>query len=397
VRALSRNKLRSALTALGITIGVAAVVCVVAIGHAGSDRAEAQLQSLGDNFVWVEAGSRNINGVRNGAHGTTSLTLDDCDAIRSEVPLIKACSPQADGNVAVAYGNQSWLTHYRGVSPEFVAIRRWPIIEGDGFTAEQVDQAAGVCVLGQTVRKQLFGAESPIGRDIRLQNLLCTVIGVLAPKGQTSFGQDQDDTLLLPYTTANARIRGRGYAWLDDILCSAVTPLAVNPAIDRISDLMRQRHGIRPGEDDDFNIRRPDELIKAQIEASRTLALLLICIASVSLLVGGIGVMNVMLVSVAQRTKEIGLRMAIGATPSSVQLQFLAEAVMLSLFGGAVGVALGVGTSLLLGRALEWPMSIPPEALAIAPGFSIAVGVFFGFWPAWKAARLDPIAALRHE
>jgi len=397
VRALSRNKLRSALAALGITIGIAAVVCVVAIGRAGSDRLEEQLNNLGENLVQVEAGSRNINGVRSGTHGMNTLTVEDAQAILREVPLIKSVSPHVDSKVSVAFGNRNWTTQYRGVAPEYLEIKRWQLAEGVTFTDEQVEQAANVCVIGQTVREQLFGPEKAVGQDIRLNNQLCQVIGVLAPKGQSAMGWDQDDTLLLPFTTAQKKLRGKGFTWVDDIMCSAVSAQAVNPAIDEIIMLLRQRHQIRADQEDDFNIRRPEEVIKAQLETKRTLALFLISIASISLLVGGIGIMNVMLVSVSQRTREIGLRMAVGATESFVQMQFLGEAIVLSLFGGVMGILVGIGSSLVYGRLMEWPMTIPTQALIIAPIFSIGVGIFFGLYPAMRAARLDPIVALRYE
>jgi putative ABC transport system permease protein len=396
-RALTRNKLRSTLAAVGIMIGIAAVVCVVAIGRAGSARSEEEFHKLGDNLVWVEAGSRAPNGVRTGSHGTTSLTLQDAWAILHEIPQIKSVSPQVDGGLQVVYGNRNWHTHYRGVSPDYLEIKRWEMALGSAFTDEEVRKVSSVVVLGQTVREQLFGGEDPIGKIIRVQSQLFSVIGVLAAKGQTAMGQDQDDTLLLPYTTAQSKIRGRGVLWLDDIFCSAVSPQAVTPAIAEITALMRQRHHSKSPADDDFNIRRPDEVLKAQIETSNTLAILLISIAGISLLVGGIGVMNVMIVSVAERTREIGLRLAIGATQRAVQAQFLGEAVLLSLFGGLLGIVLGIVSSYALGRVLQWSMSIPPQALLLAPAFSIAVGVFFGFYPALRAARLDPIAALRHE
>src|SRR6266851_1004813 len=283
LRSLARNKLRSALAALGITIGIAAVVCMVAIGQAGSDYLEEQLNNLGDNLVWVEAGSRNVNGVRTGSHGTNSLTMEDAEAILREVPLFKSVSPQVDSNVSVVYGNRTWTTHYRGVGPEYVEIKRWRLAQGVSFTQGEVERAANVCVIGQTVRDQLFGTADAVGRDIRVSNQICQVIGVLAPKGQTAYGQDQDDTMLLPYTSAQKRLRGKGYTWLDEI-----------------NGLLRQRHHLRPDEADDFNIRRPEEVIKAQLETKRTLALFLVSIASISLLVGGIGILNVMLVSVTQ-------------------------------------------------------------------------------------------------
>jgi len=397
IRALGSNKLRSALAALGITIGIAAVVCVVAIGRASSVRLEEQLQNLGDNLIWVEAGSRNVSGVRTGTHGMNNLTLEDAAAILSEVRLIKSVSPHVDSHVSVVHENRTWTTTYRGVGPDYIDIKRWQIARGNWFTQAEVDRVANVCVIGQTVREQLFGAADPVGRIIRISNQLFEVIGLLAPKGQTGYGFDQDDTLLIPYTTAQKKLRGKGYDWVDDIMCSAVSLEAVNPAVDEITALMRQRHHIRPGEEDDFNVRRPEEVIKAQLETRRTLAAFLISIASISLLVGGIGILNVMLVSVTQRTREIGLRLAVGATEHAIQAQFLAEAVMLSVFGGLVGISLGVASSLIFGRVLQWPMSIPSQALMIAPAFSIGVGVFFGFYPARRAARMDPISALRYE
>lgn len=331
IRALNRNKLRSALAAIGITIGIAAVVCVVAIGTAGSQRAEQELQNLGDNLVWVEAGSRNVNGVRSGSHGMTSLIMEDAEAILREVSLIKSVSPQVDGDVSIACGNRNWTTHYRGVVPEFLEIRRWELAEGVPFTREDVEDAAKVCMIGLTVRQQLFGAEEAVGRDARINKQIYRVIGVLAPKGQSGNGRDQDDNILMPYTTAQTNLRGKGFTWLDDILCSAVSLETAKPAIDRINELLRERHHIRPGDGDDFNIRHPEEVIKAQIAVSRTLALFLTSVACISLLVGGIGIMNVMLVSVTQRTREIGLRLAVGATTGAILIQFLGEAVMLSL------------------------------------------------------------------
>ena len=397
IRALSRNKVRTGLTILGIMIGIAAVVCVVAIGKAGSEAAEAQLQRLGDNLVQVEAGSRNVNGVRSGTHGMNTLTAEDAEAILRDVPLIKSVSPHVDGSIQVAYGNRNWNTQYRGVSPDYLSIRSWKVAEGAPFTDASMEHAESVCLIGQTLRKQVFGSEDPVGKIIRIQSQLFQVVGVLETKGQSAMGRDQDDVLLLPYTTAQKKLRGRGFLWLDDIMASAVSREAINPAIDRIILLLRQRHMIRPGQEDDFNIRRPDEIINAQIKTSHSLAGFLIAIASISLLVGSIGIMNVMLVTVAERTKEIGLRLAVGATPGVIRMQFLGEAVMLSLFGGLWGVVLGVVASLIIGRVLEWPISIPMNALVIAPAVCIAVGVFFGFYPAWMASRLDPIAALRHE
>jgi len=396
-RSLYRNKSRSMLSAIGIAVGIAAVVCVVAISSAGSKSAEEQLQNLGDNLIWVEAGSRNVNGVRSGSHGMTSLTMGDAEAIRDGLPLIKSVSPNVDGSVLVISGNRNWTTHYRGVTPEFLDIRRWGIAEGAPFTDEDVLRSANVVLVGQTVREELFGEDEAVGRDIRINKTLFKVVGVLARKGQSTNGQDQDDAIVLPYTAVQMKLKGQGFTWLDDIYCSAVSLENSDKLIDQISALLRQRHHIRPGEPDDFNIRHPEEVIKALIEAKRTLAFLLISVASIALLVGGIGIMNVMLVSVTERTREIGIRLAVGATARDIKVQFLAEAVMLGLFGGVFGVFAGIAGSFILGYSFGWPMSIPLEALAVAPLFAIGVGIASGLYPAWKASQLDPITALRRE
>jgi putative ABC transport system permease protein len=395
LKTLLRNKLRSTLTVLGVTIGIGAVICVVAIGTAGSEQAQEQLYKLGDNLIWVEAGSRAPNGIRSGARGTKTLVVSDLEAIRHEIPLVKAAAANVDGSVQLIYGNMNWGTTYRGVSPEYLDIKRWDIESGSSFTNDDVERASEVCIIGATVRKQLYGADNPIGTVMRVKNLPCKVVGVLAAKGNSATGQDQDDTIFLPYTTAMKKLTGKN--WLDDIMISAVSADAIRPATEQIKTLLRERHRIRPGQDDDFNIRSPEEFIKLQIETSRTFTMLLLAIGSVSLLVGGIGIMNVMLVSVTERTREIGIRMAIGATEGHVQVQFLGEAIILSLFGGFIGVLAGVGGSFALGRALEWPMSISPQSIGIAVVFAVAVGIFFGYYPAWKASRLDPIEALRFE
>jgi putative ABC transport system permease protein len=397
VRALGRHRLRSALAAIGIMFGIAAVVLVVAIGTAGSERAQLELHKLGDNLVWIEAGGRNVNGVRTGTHGTTSLTMDDADAIRREVPLLKSLSPQVDGSVQVIGAAHNWFTRFRGETPEYLDIKRWEVAEGGSFSDRDVADAAAKALIGKTVRDQLFGELNAVGEIVRINGFPFEVVGVLAPKGQTQYGQDQDDWVLVPYTTAQKKLLGKGHTWLDDILCSAVTPEAVNPAIDQVMALLRQRHHIRAGEEDDFNIRRPDELIKAHIAAAQTLATLLVAIACIALLVGGIGIMNVMLATVAQRTREIGLRMAVGARPLDVQVQFLGEAALLSLGGGALGIALSVGGTYLFGDMLGWEIAIPPEALLLAVGFSVGVGLSFGLYPARRASQMDPIEALRHE
>jgi putative ABC transport system permease protein len=377
--ALARNKLRTALTMLGIMIGIAAVICTVAIGEGGSSRIREQLQNLGDNFVWVEAGSRNVQGVRTGTGATKTLTARDAKAILEAVPLIKSASPQADGRIQVIYGNTNWNTTYRGVSPDYLSIRRW----------------ANVCVIGRTVAEQLFGEEDPIGKSMRLRDQPFRVLGVLKAKGESATGQDQDDFMMIPWTTTLHKIKGT--SWLDDILCSAVSSDAIRPARTQISALLRQRHHLRPGAADDFNIRAPEEMLQAQEETSRTFTVLLLSIASVSLLVGGIGIMNIMFVTVTERTREIGVRMAIGATKKNIQAQFLFEALILSSLSGVAGAVVGVVASSIFSRALSWPTIIPPQWIVIAVLFSAFVGVFFGFYPARKAALLDPIEALRYE
>ena len=393
--ALLRNKTRSLLTVLGITIGIAAVICVVAVGEAGQAQVEQQLNNLGDNFVWIEAGGRAVNGVRTGSHGTPTLTLEDAVAIRRQIPLIKAVSPNVDGSIQVIYGNQNWFTGYRGVSPEYLDIKRWVVDQGAAFTPDDVDNAADVCAIGRTVREQLFGVEDPIGKVIRPNGLPCKVVATLVPKGLSMSGQDQDDTILMPYTMVQKKIKG--VTWLDDILCSAVSQDAVKLAGQEAAALLRDRHHLRPEMPDDFNIRNPEDIIQAQLAASRTLTILLVTIASISLLVGGIGIMNVMLVSVTERTREIGVRVAVGATEAAIRLQFLGESVMLSLVGGTAGVLLGIAGTVVAGRALEWPMKLSPQAVLVAALFSVAVGVFFGYYPARKASLLDPIEALRAE
>ena len=395
LQALARNKMRSVLTMLGVIIGVGAVICSVAVGQGASNQIQQQISNLGDNMVWIEAGSRSVNGVYTGAKGTKTLVLGDAKAIQQQIPLVFNVSPHVDTNVHLVFQNQNWFTAVRGVPPEYLAVRRWVVERGSVFTQDDVDHAANVCLLGQTVVANLFGREDPIGKTMRVQTLPCRVIGVLAAKGQSPSGQDQDDTLMMPFTTVQRKIKGIN--WLDDIMCSALSPAAIAPAERQIAALLRERHHLRADEDDDFNLRHPAEIAKAGAESQRIMTILLASIASVSLIVGGIGIMNIMLVSVTERTREIGLRLAVGAKGADVRRQFLGEATVLSLLGGAVGVLVGVAGSRVVATTLQWPTAVPLQALLIAVVFSGAVGVFFGYYPAHKAANLDPIDALRFE
>jgi putative ABC transport system permease protein len=395
MRALARNKMRSILTMLGIIIGVGAVIASVAVGEGASEQIQQQISNLGDNMVWVEAGGRAVNGVRTGSRGTKTLVMGDVKAMQQQVPLVYNCSGHVDGPVQIVYGNQNWFSQARGVSPEFLQVRRLGIERGDSFSQDDVDHSANVCMLGQTIVDNLFGSADPVGQTIRIQNLPMRVIGVLTPKGQSPTGQDQDDTLIVPLTTMQKKIRG--IDWLDDIMCSASSPTAIKPAEQQITSLLRERHHLRVDEDEDFNLRHPAEIASARAESQKIMTILLASIASVSLLVGGIGIMNIMLVSVTERTREIGLRLAIGANESDVRMQFLGEATLLSLMGGALGVIIGVAGSMTISSTLRWPTHIPMEALLVAVIFSAAVGVFFGFYPAYKASHLDPIEALRYE
>ena len=392
---LQRNWIRSGLTILGIAVGVGAFICVVAIGHAGSSRIEDQLQSLGDNFIWVEAGSRARNGMRAGSRGSRSLVLGDAEAIVRQVPLIQRMSPNVDGHIQVVYGGENWATMYRGVTPEFLQIRRWEVRSGSFFTAADVEADVPVCVLGQTVVENLFGIEDPVGKTVRVQSLPCKVVGVLQRKGFSATGQDQDDFIVMPFTTVQKRITGT--FWLDDIFFSAVSQDAMPEATRQITDLLRERHHLTAAEDEDFNVRRPEDVVQAQLATSQIMTILLASVASLSLLVGGIGIMNIMLVSVTQRTREIGVRLAVGATEWDVQKQFLSEAIALSILGGIFGVLAGIGSSYAVESLFQFPTKLTLEIFAIGGLFSAGVGVLFGYYPARKASQLDPIQGMRYE
>jgi putative ABC transport system permease protein len=396
-RALLRYKARTALAALGVMIGVAAVIWVVAIGEAATRRATDELRKLGDNLVWIEAGSRNANGVRSGNHGMTTLTPGDAEAIRRDVPLLTRVSENVDGRIQVVGSGANWNTVYRGVSPEYLEVKNFRMALGSFLTSDQVLHAESVLVLGETVRQRLFGPSNPVGQVVRIGSFPFLVVGVLSSKGQSATGNDLDDLVAMPWTTAQKKLRGRNFTWLDDILCSAASFQAVDRAVADVRSMLRERHQIRPGGEEDFNIRRPDEVIKAQIEASQTLERLLVALALISLLVGGIGIMNVMLASVASRTNEIGVRLAVGATAGSVRIQFLGEASILSLLGGMLGVPLALAGASLVGSLIGWALQMSLTAAAVAVCVSVLVGVVSGLYPAWIASRLDPIAALRAE
>jgi len=394
-KALRRNVMRTILTMLGIVIGVSAVICTVAIGDGAASKIQDAIASVGANVIWVEAGGANVGGVRTGSGQTKSLTLDDMHAIKEHVRLIAYASPMVDTRVQLVYGNQNWNSTVRGVSPEYLSVKAWPMLKGGMFDDSDVERIAPVCVLGQTIVDQLFGDREPIGETIRVKGEPCKVLGVLGVKGQSATGQDQDDTFFMPYTTVMKKIKGQ--YWLDDIMMSAVSASDIPVAEEQIGDLLRVRHRLSNGKPDDFNLRHPTEIAEAIAASARTMELLLACVASVSLLVGGVGIMNIMLVSVTERTREIGLRMAIGARGRDVLRQFLLEALVLGLAGGLIGLALGVGASQAIADVFQWPTRVSQTAIAMAVGFSAAIGVFFGYYPARRAARLDPIEALRHE
>ena len=396
VRALRRNAMRTALTALGLIIGVAAVIVMVAIGNGARASIESQIKSAGTNIITVNAGA-GFGPVRGGAGATTTLTVDDAEAIRREVPGVRYLSPGLNTRSQIIAERANWNTQVQGTSAELPQIRSWPMQYGAFFSDGDVERAAKVAVLGSAARDQLFGAGTdPTGATIRLKNQPFTVVGVLASKGQSSMpGQDQDDTVVIPYTTMQKRVLGVQHVSSITISAEDGAPQAEMTA--EITGLLRQRHRIHAGDDDDFSVRTMEEFASMLTSTTTTMTYLLASIAAVSLLVGGIGIMNIMLVSVTERTREIGLRLAIGARGSDVLFQFLIEAVVISLVGGAIGILLGYGVAWFVRTYNQWPTVIPPDAVFTAVVFSAFVGIFFGFYPARKAAGLDPIEALRFE
>ena len=394
-KALGRNKMRTGLTMLGMIIGVAAVITLVAMGNGAQSVIEDQIKGAGTNMITVNAGNATLGGVRQGSGASSSLTEDDAQAIKNEVPGVQFIAVGVQTRTQVVAGNQNWFTRVSGTDVDLPLIRAWPTKTGAFFSPQDVTGAAKVAVLGTTVNEQLFGPDAdPVGQVIRIRNQPFKVIGVMSSKGQ-GMGEDMDDQILAPYTTVQKKLLGINY--VQTITVSAETAQETSKVADAIAVVLRTRHKIVQGQDDDFIIRTLEEMADIRTQAMGTMTTLLAGIAGVSLVVGGIGIMNIMLVSVTERTREIGLRMALGAKGRDVLLQFLVEAIALSLIGGGIGIALGFGLAEGMQRWMSWPAKVPPNAVAMAFGFAAAVGVFFGFYPAQKAARLDPIDALRFE
>ena len=402
--ALRTNALRSALTMLGIIIGVAAVIAMIAVGKGAQSRVEEQVRSLGANVMVVFPSSQNSGGVRSGSGGVQTLTEDDARAVALEVPEVMFAAPTHRASGQVVYGNQNWFAAVFGVNNDFFEVREWPLVAGRTFEQGEIASSGKVIILGQTVARQLFGEDTPfedmIDRVVRLRKVPLTVIGVAERKGQSAVGQDQDDAVFVPLSTARTRLFGvvQGKLRRINSIWIKVSPgQDMKAAEDGTRTLLRQRHRLAAGQEDDFTLRNLTEIMQAQEAASRAMTALLAAIASVSLLVGGIGIMNIMLVSVTERTREIGLRMAVGARGGDILSQFLVEAVTLSCIGGAIGVALGVVAAEMVGKSASWRIEIQPPAILLAFGSAALIGIFFGFYPARKASQLEPIEALRYE
>jgi putative ABC transport system permease protein len=396
LRALARNKMRSGLTMLGIIIGVGAVIAMVGIGQGADQTMQQQIANLGSNMLFVSSGSRMLGGLHLGWGATKTLVREDVNAILKECPAVAAAAPGTQTTAQVVFGNDNWGTRITGSTPEYFSIRTWGFQSGTGFTDDDVVTAANVAVIGETVRKNLFVGIDPVGQTIRIGNLPFIVVGVLVAKGQSpAMNEDQDDTIIVPLTTLQKKITGQ--TWLRFVMVSAKSRSGSYAAKQQIEALLRDRHRIREGDPDDFTVRNLADMADLASETSKVMTALLGSIAGICLFVGGIIIMNVMLISVTERTREIGLRMAIGATESDVQRQFLAEALLMSLAGGAVGIIFGVALSYAISAGFGWPILISTGAIVGAAAVSMAVGVFFGYYPAQKAARLDPIEALRYE
>jgi len=397
-RALRVNKMRSALTMLGIIIGVGAVITMLAVGTGASRRIAEQISSMGSNLLIILPGATTAGGVRMGAGTQPTLTMGDADAIKRECPSVSDVAPVLNGVAQVIYGHQNWSTGVIGTTPSMLVVRDWPLASGRSFTDQDVKSATKVCLLGQTVVDNLFGDMNPVGQFIRIKNVPFVVIGVLAPKGQSAQGQDQDDTIYVPVTTAQKKLFGTSFPGMIRIMMvKARSTEDLAPAERQINELLRQRHHIGPKQDNDFTVRNLTQIMQTAEQSTKVMTLLLGAIASVSLLVGGIGIMNIMLVSVTERTREIGIRMAIGAKTWDIRLQFIIEALTLSLIGGVAGIIAGISTSELISALAGWTTIVSPLSILLAFGFSGMVGIFFGFYPAYKASLLDPIDALRYE
>jgi len=394
-RALRRNKMRTVLTMLGIIIGVGAVIAMVALGKAAKTQVEARIAALGQNVIQVFSGSVNRSGVFSGFGGAGTLTVDDALAMRAEIPGVIAVSPEVRSGAQIMAGENNWQTSVMGEDVDYLTIRVWDIAEGSMFTDADVRSTAKVCVLGKTTADKLFPDGGAVGQVIRIKNVPVKVLGVLRAKGSSMAGQDQDDTVIVPYTTGMKRFAG--VTMLRSINVSAASTAQLIPVQNGIAELLRQRHRIQPGRDDDFILRNQQEIAEAQTATTEVMTALLAGVATISLIVGGIGIMNIMLVSVTERTREIGIRMAVGARGHDILLQFLIEAVALSSTGGILGILLGIGGAKLLTIVKGWPTLVSTDSIIIAFVFSAAVGIFFGFYPARKASKLDPIEALRYE
>ena len=398
LRALMVNKMRSALTMLGIIIGVGAVIAMIAVGSGAKKRIAEQIAGMGSNLLIIMSGSATSGGLRFGAGTVPTLTVDDAKAIQTEIPEVKYVAPNLSGVAQVIFGNQNWSTIINGTTPEVLDIRDWPLSSGRPFTQQDIDGATKVCLLGKTVAENLFGGIDPIGQVVRIKKVPFTVVGVLAPKGQSTWGQDQDDVVFVPLTAAQKRLFGMQFPGMVRVITvQAKGPDLMKVTEDKITELLRQRHRIQPGQDNDFSVRNLTEIMSSAEESANVMSLLLGAIASISLIVGGIGIMNIMLVSVTERTREIGIRIAVGAKGRDILLQFLIESLVLSLIGGALGIGIGVAGTLILSSFTRWPTLFSIEAILLAFLFSGSVGVFFGFYPARKASLLNPIEALRNE
>jgi putative ABC transport system permease protein len=398
--AITANALRSLLTMLGIVIGVAAVIVTVAIGAGARNLVDQQIRSLGANLAIVTPGNVTQGGARLGAGAASTLTDEDAAAIRTEVRGVVAAAPFIRGTAQVVAGASNWATSVFAIDLDWFDAREWPVVEGRGFDAEEIRRGEIVVILGRTVARNLFGDEDPIDRTVRVRNVPFRVIGIMASKGQSAFGQDQDDAIFVPLDAGRRRVIGRNYAKdrsVGSIFVKFASEDEIAPGIEGIAALLRQRHRLVGDQEDDFSTRNLTEIANTASASANTLSMLLAAVAAVSLLVGGIGIMNIMLVSVTERTREIGLRLAVGARPRDILSQFLIEATALSTIGGAIGIGVGCGAAYLIAQAAGWPSLVAPPVIAAAVAFSALVGIFFGFYPAKRAARLDPIEALRRE